>query len=303
MMKFDVLVVNANPLLNLVHANDYTPGAINRVQSMHMAAEGKGVNVARVLARHCHRVALTGFAGGHSGAWLRELISAESVKDELIETAAPLRVGFMASGPDSSHPTTVLPAGFPVTQAECQALLDRVESLLVSVRLVIGSGSVPDPVADDLYARLLELCQKHSVPCWLDAYGHAMMLALEGPVPPKVCTPNRQEFDQCRHWDRVEELHITDGDAPIKVSSLYHGQWRVIPPTIKQVNPVGSGDCYVAGLAHGWLLGLPWQDCLRYAASAGTVNASRQDVAMIAPFEVNSLQNNVRVECICKPHG
>ena len=297
-MNYDVLVINANPLLNLVHPNEYTPGAINRVPSMHMAAEGKGVNVARVLARHCHRVALTGFAGGHSGAWLRELIRAESVMDELIETAAPLRVGFMASGLDSNHPTTVLPSGFPVTQAECQALLDRVESLLGSVRLVIASGSVPDPVADDLYVKLLELCHQRSVPCWLDAYGHAMIRALEGPVPPKVCTPNRQEFEQCRHWDRVEELHITDGDGPIKVSSRHQGQWRIIPPTIKQVNPVGSGDCYVAGLAHGWLLGLPWQDSLRYAASAGSVNASRQDVAMIEPFEVKSLLNHVCIERI-----
>ncbi len=297
-MIFDVLVVNANPLLNLVHADDYTPGAINRVPSMQMAAEGKGVNVARVLARHCHRVALAGFAGGHSGAWLRELICAESVKDELIETAAPLRVGFMACGRDSGHPTTVLPGGFPVTQAECQALLDRVESLLGSVRLVIGSGSVPDPVADDLYVHLLELCHQRSVPCWLDAYGQAMIRALEGSVPPRVCTPNRQEFEQCQHWDRVEELHITDGDGPIKVSSQHQGQWRVIPATIKQVNPVGSGDCYVAGLAHGWLLGLPWQDRLRYAASAGTVNALRQDVAMIAPLEVKALLNQVRVKRI-----
>jgi len=295
-MNFDVLVVNANPLLNLVHTNDYTPGAINRVPSMPMVAEGKGVNVARVLARHCHRVALTGFAGGHSGAWLRELVRAESIKDELIETAAPLRVGFMASGLDSDHPTTVLPSGFAVTQAECKALLDRVESLLGCVRLVIGSGSVPDPVVDDLYVKLLEICNQHSVPCWLDAYGHAMSRALGGSIPPVVCTPNRQEFEQCRHWDRVEELHITDGDGPVNVSSVHQGRWRVIPPRIKQVNPVGSGDCYIAGLAHGWLLGLPWEERLRYAASAGSVNASRHDVAMIAPHEVKSLQNRVRVE-------
>ncbi len=297
-MIFDVLVINANPLLNLVHAGKYTPGAINRVPAMHMAAEGKGVNVARVLARHRHRVALTGFAGGHSGAWLRELICAEGIRDELIETAAPLRVGFMASGRESDHPTTVLPGGFPVTQTECQALLERVETLLGSVRLVIASGSVPDPVADDLYVELLALCQQRSVPCWLDAYGSAMSRALQGSAPPRVSTPNRQEFEQCQHWDRVEELHITDGDCPIKISCRHQGQWQVTPPAIKQVNPVGSGDCYVAGLAHGWLLGLTWQDRLRYAASAGTVNASRQDVAMIGPIEVNVLVNQVRVERI-----
>jgi fructose-1-phosphate kinase PfkB-like protein len=52
-------------------------------------------------------------------------------------------------------------------------------------------------------------------------------------------------------------------------------------------------------LAHGWLLGLTWQDRLRYAASAGAVNALRQDVAMVGPLEVNALVNQVRVERVC----
>ncbi len=295
-MEFDVLVVNPNPLLNLVHPGGYRPGEINRFPSLLMAAEGKGVNVARVLARHGHRVALTGFAGGHSGAWLRDLIRAEGVADALVETAAPLRVGFMASGPDSNHPTTVLPTGFPVTQSECQALLERVESLLGSVRLVIASGSVPDPVADGLYLDLLARCDRHSVDCWLDAYGAAMDQALEGPLPPSLSAPNREEFAQSRYWGRVEELHVTDGDGPIVVSSLHKGQWRVHPPVIQQINPVGSGDCYLAGLAHGWLSGLSWEDRLRYAASAGAANALRQDVAMITLEDVQCLLGRVQVE-------
>jgi len=292
---FDVLVINANPLLNLIHEGGFKPGAINRVPSMGMVAEGKGVNVARVLARHGHRVALTGFAGGHSGNWLRELIRTEAVEDIFIETAAPLRVGFMASGHNANHPTTVLPNGFPVTPTECQALLDQVETLLGSVKLVIASGSVPDPAADHLYLKLLALCAGRSVPCWVDAYGPAMDQALEGPLPPLLSAPNREEFKQSRYWGRVKELHITDGDGPIKVSSLSEGQWHVFPPKIKQVNPLGCGDCYLAGLAHGWLLDMPNEDRLRYAASAGTANALRQDVAMVTPDEVRALLDKVRV--------
>jgi len=283
---FDVLVINANPLLNLVHAGDYTPGAVNRVQALGMAAEGKGVNVARVLARHGHSVVLTGFAGGHSGAWLRELIRAAGIREACVETAAPLRLGFMASGANAEHPTTVLPNGFPVSAQECQSLLERIDALLDSARLVIASGSVPDPVAEDLYVQVLALCARRAVPCWLDAYGPAMGRALAGPVAPSVSKPNRDELDPGFHWDRVEELHITDGGGAIEVNSQREGRWRVRPPAIRQVNPVGSGDCYLAGLAHGWLLGRTLADRLRYAASAGAANALRQDVAMIAPDEV-----------------
>jgi tagatose 6-phosphate kinase len=295
-MVFDVLVINANPLLNLVHTGGFTPGAVNRVPAMAMAAEGKGVNVARVLARYGHSVVLTGFAGGHSGAWLRELIRAEGVQESCVDTAAPLRVGFMASDRTADHPTTVLPGGFQVTAGECQTLLDRVDALLGSVRLVIASGSVPDPVADDLYVEVLALCNRRSVPCWLDAHGPALGRALAGPVAPSLCKPNRQEFEQSLHWDRVEELHVTDGAGVIEVSSRHEGRWRVLPPAIRQVNPIGSGDCYLAGLAHGRLLGLALEERLRYAAGAGAANALRQDVAMIAPRDVTPLMDRVCLE-------
>lgn len=294
-MDFDVLVVNPNPLLNLVHAGRFTPGAVNRVTALRVLAEGKGVNVARVLARHGRRAVLVGFAGGHSGAWLRELIRAEGIRDACVETAAPVRMGFMASCGTDEHPTTVFPNGFPVTDAECGSLLDRVEALLDSVRLVIASGSVPDPVADDLYLRLLALCERRSVPCWLDAYGPAMGRALEGSAAPYLCKPNREELVHSSHWHRARELHITDGDGPIEVDDP-SGRWRVIPPAIRQVNPIGSGDCYVAGLVHGWLAGMSMEDRLRYAAAAGAANALRQDVAMIGPDDIAPLLDGVVVE-------
>lgn len=295
-MAFDVLVVNPNPLLNLVHAGDYTPGAVNRVADLAVMAEGKGVNVARVLARHGHSVVLTGFAGGHSGAWLRDLVREEGIRDAFVETAAPLRVGFMAAGPDAQHPTTVFPHGFPVTPAECRVLLERVEALLGSARLVIASGSVPDPAANDLYVELLALCGDHSRPCWLDAYGPAMQRALAGPVAPGLSKPNREEFGEDARWERAEELHITDGGGSIAVSRRNGERWRVLPPAIRQINPVGSGDCYLAGLAHGWLRGMAFEDRLRYAAAAGAANALRQEVAMILPEDIAPLRDRAQVE-------
>lgn len=297
-MPLEVLIVNPNPLLNLVHAGPLRLHDINRVDHLQLVAEGKGVNVARVLARHGHRVALTGFAGGQSGAWLRELTREAGIWDLWIETAAPLRVGFMASDAADSHPTTVLPRGFSVSGAECRALLAGVAAALPGVRLVIGSGSVPHPAADGLYADLAALCQRAGTPCWLDAYGEAMAEALKAAAPLPLAKPNREEYAELRGWDRIEELHLTAGPAPVEVRSRRHGDWRVVPPSVRQVNPVGSGDCYLAGLAHAWLVNLDFPDRLRYAAAAGAANAIRPDVAMIVPQDIAPLVDSVRVAAV-----
>jgi 1-phosphofructokinase family hexose kinase len=295
-MTSTVLVINANPLLNLVHIGVFTPGAVNRVAAMGAAAEGKGVNVARVLARHGHRVVLTGFAGGHAGRWLRDLIRDDGVEEALVETASELRMGFMATGGGANHPTTVFPSGFAVTRTEYQTLLDRVVELLGSTRLVIASGSVPDPAIEDLYVELLRLCANRDIPCWLDAYGPAMSRALAGEIAPALAKPNRQEWAMSSRWERVAELHVTDGPGAVEIRSASAGIWRVAPPVVKEVNPVGSGDCYIAGLAHGWLTGMDWAQRLRYAAAAGAANALRADVAMIAPKEIEGFADRVKAE-------
>jgi len=115
-------------------------------------------------------------------------------------------------------------------------------------------------------------------------------------VPPALAKPNREELASGKHWDRVEELHITDGANPIEVNSREAGRWRVTPPVIRQVNPIGSGDCYMAALAHGWLRGFGLEDRLRYAASAGAANALKLDVAMVSPGEVEALLGQVGLE-------
>ena len=295
-MNKSLLIINTNPLLNLVHCGRIAPGSINRVPSLEMHAEGKGVNVARVLARLGHPVIITGFAGGHSGAWLREIIRAEAMEDAFLDVAAPVRVGFMASCDEDNHPTTVLPNGFPVTPEECAVLLERIEGWLPRVALVIISGSVPDPIAESLYAEILRLSQQAGIPCWLDAHGPALRKALAGAFPPDLAKPNREEYPQSQDWEKIPELHVTDGDRPTLIRLRDQGHWRVTPPPIQQVNPVGCGDCYLAGLVHGWSQEWPLEQRLRFASAAGAANALRRDVAMISRGEIESLLDSVWVE-------
>jgi len=293
-----VLVINANPLLNVVYPGTIHTGEINRVPFLEMHAEGKGVNVARVLSRFGHPVTVSGFAGGHSGAWLRDLIRLDSVEDAFIDTRQPLRVGFMGGSSRQDHPTSVLPQGFRVTVEECDQLIHLVRQKLSSHRLMIISGSVPSPEANMLYIKLIKMAQSFDIPCWLDVHGSALDITLGSGIAPDLCKPNLEEWGESTHWGSVPELHITDGSQPVRISSRTEGHWTVAPPNIQQVNPIGCGDCYLAGLAHGWLEGYCMEGRLRIASAAGAANALRTDVAMISPEDVEPLLDQVSIRRI-----
>ncbi|MBA3683958.1 MAG: hypothetical protein H0W72_01780 [Planctomycetes bacterium] len=289
----NILTLTANTLLDHLALTPLALGTVTRTTRIEALAGGKGLNVARVLARHGHRVVATGFAGGDSGRQLVELVGADGIEPAFVTTAARTRIGFSAVAAGGGT-TAVLEDGFAVTPAEVGALLARVRDLLTGIDLVIVSGSVPDPACVGLYRMVLDACDLAAVTCWVDAYGPAMLEALSGSHPPAVAKPNRTEYEHGRLWLACAELHLTDGAREVHVRHP-QGRFRVTPPPVTEVNPIGSGDCYLAALAHARLSGLPLVEQLRYAAAAGAANAARADVARIAPSEIAALAEHTTV--------
>jgi fructose-1-phosphate kinase PfkB-like protein len=289
-----ILTLTANPLLDHLASTVIAPGVVNRVERFAAVAGGKGLNMGRVLARHGHRVLACTFAGGASGEELGALIAADGMEPVLVPTAARTRIGFLAVDPERGGTTAVLENGFAVSAAELGALLQRIRSLLPGLDLVLVGGSVPHPSAHGLFRQVLDLCAGAQLPCWVDAYGEAMDEALGGAHPPTLVKPNRQEYGRGRKWLPSQELHLTDGGGEIKVRHP-SGRWRVLPPRVKELNPVGSGDCYLAALAHARLSGSDLAGQLRYAAAAGAANAARADVARISPADILALCDQVEI--------
>jgi fructose-1-phosphate kinase PfkB-like protein len=288
-----IITLTPNTLLDYVALAAITAGKINRVDAFKAAAGGKGVNVGRVLARHGHRVLAMGFSGGATGAMLSDLIEADGMEPTLTPTAARTRVGFIAVRPEGGF-TSVIEHGFEVTRAEIGRLIKQLRVALASADLVIVGGSVPSQTCDGMFRLVLDACYLAKVPCWIDSYGEAMEQALTHRRAPLLVKPNREEYGRGRKWVKCQELHLTDGHREIRVRHP-EGRYRVTPPSVKELNGVGSGDCYLAGLAHARLSGMPLRDQLAYAAAAGAANAARSDMACIKPRDIEALLDDVRI--------
>lgn len=286
-----VLTVTANPLLDFLGRGPVISGRIQRLDSFTPTVGGKGLNMARVLASHGHEVLAGGFIGGALGDVLAGLVAADGVTPAFTRVPGATRIGFQMIDPQGN--TSVMERGVPVTVEDGQRLLATTRQQLSGCALLIIGGA-PPAGGEDLYAALATVAAEAGVPCWIDAYGPALARALAGDHPPALVKPNREEFATDTHWDRAAELHLSDGPGMVRVRSPW-GDFQVVPPDIIEVNPVGSGDCYVAALAHARLVGWPLVDQLRYAAAAGAANALRVDVAMIGPAEITALAPHVTV--------
>jgi tagatose 6-phosphate kinase len=288
------LTITANTLLDHLVTSPLVAGEVNRVPSFTLQAGGKGVNVARVLRAHGHRVLVTGFSGGASGAVLRDLVAADGMEPHFVPTAARTRTGFLCMHPGGGK-TSLLENGFQVSAQEQLQLVAQCERLLAGTQLVVIGGSVPDPSCVALYRLILEACARAQVPCWVDAYGAVMDEALGSRHPPALVKPNLAEYGtNHRRWLPASELHLTDGGNEIRVRHP-EGRFRVQPPRVLERNPVGSGDCYLAALAHGRSCGWDLYTQLRYAAAAGAANAASGQVARITPEEISALVGEVSI--------
>lgn len=289
-----IVTVTANPLLDHLAETAIAAGKVTRVAAFRRIVGGKGLNMARVLARHGHHAIACGFIGGAAGATLEDLVRRDGVATAFTPTAAATRIGFIAVTPGQGN-TSLLENGGPITAAEQDALVHGLAGHLHTADLVMIGGA-PPPGCDQLYVRLLATCAAAGVPCWIDAYGPAMRAALagdEGPTP-ALSKPNREELADGSPWERVPELHITDGGAAVEIRTPV-GTWRVEPPPVTEVNPVGSGDCYIAALAHARLTGWDWERQLRWATAAGAANAARADVACIGPDDIAPLAQSASI--------
>ncbi len=213
---------------------------------------------------------------------------------EMVPTAARLRIGFQLAEQQSGT-VACIEEGFPVSPDEREHFVATATARMRGVALVIVSGSVPDLGMEDVYRRICDAAAAAGVPCWVDSYGKPMMAALAGAHPPALSKPNRHEYGaDPTPWLAARELHLTNGGEEIKVRHP-QGRWRVIPPTVRQLNPVGSGDCYLAALAHARLSGWDVPRSLAWAAAAGAANAARFEIARIGPEDIKPLLDAVQV--------
>jgi tagatose 6-phosphate kinase len=309
-----ILCVTLNPCLDkTLTVLAWNPGDSVRGTTVREVVGGKGNNVARALMRLGREVRPVTFLGGAVGARCETLLRDDDRLDPLVTpTAAPTREILTVRTAGTPDQTAFFDPDPVVTAAEAEAFAHRVEGALTAggVSAVTLSGSSPSPTTHELYSDLIALAGARRIPVFLDTYGPALD-AVWG-FWPQTIQVNRREaaahlrttspsetdlFGLLDRWSRrgVSCGVITDG--PNAALALAHGRcYRVVPPTIDAVNPIGSGDSLLAGLTDAWLSGLPPEGMLRHGFACAVANALVWDAAANDPEEVSRQRDAIEIE-------
>ncbi|MFE0773833.1 1-phosphofructokinase family hexose kinase [Streptomyces sp. NPDC058861] len=278
-----IVTVTLNTALDLTYrVPALTPCASHRVTQVIERPGGKGLNVARVLAALGYETVATGFAGGATGAVLRDGLAATPVRDELVETAGSTRRTVAVVDAAGGDTTQLNEPGPTVTAAEWDAFRVRFAALLDGAAAVALCGSLPPGIHVGAYAELVRLARAAAVPVLLDTSGEPLRRGIA--ARPDLVKPNADELAQLTgaRDPRRATLDARRRGAHAVVSSLGpegllaatpEGLWRAAPPAPVRGNPTGAGDSAVAGLLSGLVDGVPWPDRLvrAVALSAATV--------------------------------
>ena len=309
-----ILTVTLNPSIDVAYPLEHLAiDTVNRVKNVRKTAGGKGLNVSRVIHQLHHDILATGFIGGYFGQWLQHQLDIEGIQHEFLSIHAETRSS-IAILHDQGNQTEILEAGPFITKPDADKFLMHFDQLLTQADLVTISGSLPQGLPETYYTLLIAHAQHQNVPVLLDTSGATLRHALEAPLKPKLIKPNDEELGGLlrRHVDKTDFNALKqDLQAPIfsdiewVVVSLgaqgafaKHGDkfYHAVIPKINVVNPVGSGDATLAGLAIGIHDNQSDEAILKIAMTTGMLNTMQAKTGFVDPAQFQPYFDQVTIE-------
>jgi len=275
-----------------------------RCEAPRLDPGGGGVNVARVIHRLGGACAAFFAAGGHTGRQLRDLLESEAVDQRPVEIEGSTRGDVTVMDRGDGHQYRFVMPGPRLTEEEWRRCLDRLVSATPAPEYVVASGSLPEGVPSDFYARLAREVRRRKARLILDTSGEALRAAAGEPV--HLLKPNRREaaallgrsFADERDLRQGLEDFVHRGLADAVVVSLgaegallatRDGTERLAAPAVPIASRIGAGDSMVAGIVLALARGDSMREATLLGLAAGCATVMRPGTELCRRADVERL--------------
>lgn len=283
-------------------------GEVNRALHEQVLPGGKGLHVAQTIAALGEPVQLVGLIDAAHRDLVAHRMVERGVLFQGVEIDAPLRHCIALQDADGQV-TEMLGQGPQLEEHDRAALLRAFHQALAESDLVVLSGSLPRGLAVDTYAELARRARAAGRRCLVDASGEVLRQAVS--AQPFLLKPNRDEAealfgrpigDLDAAVAALRELHGRGVAMPVlslgalgAVGMDESGTWHAAVELERVCNTVGSGDCFLAGMAVAIERGEPLPGALRLAVACGAANAMDAESGYVRPDQVEALLGRVQV--------
>jgi 6-phosphofructokinase 2 len=305
----DIVTVTPNPAVDLsTSVERIIPVAKLRGTSQRRDAGGGGINVARVIKRLGGDVRALYPVGGITGELLRNLVDREGVASCTFPIAEETREDFFVSEVASGQPYRFILPGPRLSEREWQECLKQLAAIEPSPRFVVASGSLPEGVPDDFYARIASHTRQRGAKMILDTSGEALITAVAEGVD--LIKPNLREMRELAghepqdagEWEEAARALVDRGKVSVVALTMGHlgavlvtrdRVLRAEPIAVKPVSAVGAGDSFLGALIWRLAAGHDIEDAFRQAVAAGAAALLNTGTELCRPADVEQLAKQV----------
>lgn len=308
-----ILSITMNPSVDISYPlNHFILNKVNRVADVRKTAGGKGLNVTRGIHLSGYPVLATGIVGGTTGDYIKHQLTRDHINYDFYQSPFESRncIAILHEG----QQTEILEAGPEMSEKEVVGFKAHLETLLSPVSVITISGSLPVNFPIEYYENIIEIALRYHIPVLLDCSGETLKYTINSKFPPFLIKPNHEELgyvvNRTLSSDNLIDLqdalkHECLKNIPFIVVSLgkdgalarYHNEiYKVDIPKIDVVNPVGSGDVTLGGLAVGLLKKENIDDMLKRAMTMGMLNALEAQTGLICMAHFEHYFNQVTVK-------
>ncbi len=304
-----ILTVTLNPTIDRVYFLDtFETGKVMRVQNAICSAGGKGINVARVANILGCKTSAMGYVGGYTGEFIKAEMESLGIKNLFTDISGVTRTCVNLSD-KSGKSSEILEAGPEITEEEKARFISEFTSVIRDYSIIVVSGSLPKGLAPDFYKELVKIAKDNHKKIIVDTSGKALEEILES--KPYMVKPNNDEVSdllgkEVNTDDEIKEAlrYLKEKGVEIPfvslgkdgAAALIDGKaYRFVPPTVKAVNTVGSGDSSVAGVSAGIDMGYDLISAFKLGMAAGSANTLFEQTGYVTKELVDSIFKQVAV--------
>jgi len=271
---------------------------------------GGGINVARAIKKLGGEATAIYPAGGYTGKFFNELLANEKIPSIIIDVENPLRENVIVMEESSNNQFRFGFPGAELLQHEWGQCIDAIDKI-TDAEFLVASGSLPEGVPDDIFAKLATISKKKNLKLVVDSSKAALKHAVSEGV--YLLKPNLTELSSLLGIKELNPDEVVAAGKEIiakqfcevllvslgeKGAMLFtkDKELKASSPKVEKKSTVGAGDSMVAGFVLSLSQGKTFEDALRYSVACGTAATMNSGTELCNKNDADALFPKIVIE-------